>query len=354
MPGAFPTTEVLRRLPKAELHVHLDGSLRPSTMLELAAARGVDLPASTAAELADFMLVRDAARLEDYLARFSLTLAVMQDAEALERITCELVEDHAAEGVRYVEIRFCPLLNAEGELTPDEALEATVTGMRRAEALLADSGHSIRAQVIVCGLRSHEEARTLEMAELAVAWHGRGVCAFDIAGAEDGHPVRDHVRAFDHARRAGLPITIHAGEGFGPQSIRQALELGHAQRIGHGTRLEEDQDLLERVRSESIPLEMCVTSNVQTRVAKTHAHHPARRYLEAGIPITLCTDNRLMSGVTLTREYEHARDALGMSRSELVRVARNGFEAAFLPDEDRAARLDAFDEAVATLVSTQD
>lgn len=318
-------------------------------MLELARERGITLPARTPTELAAYMLVQDASRLEDYLARFSHTLAVMQDAEALERITCELIEDHAAENVRYVEVRFCPLLNANGALTPDDAVAATVAGLRRGEARVASAGGRIRAQVIVCGLRSHDPSETLEMAKLATAWSGRGVCGFDLAGAESGHPVHDHVAAFDHARTRELPVTIHAGEGFGPASIREAIELGHALRIGHGTRLEEDPDLFDRVRSESIPLEMCITSNVQTRVIDAHHDHPAARYFRAGLRVSLATDNRLMSGVSLTREYEHARDELEFSWKELVAVARAGFEAAFLPEPIRSELLHDFDREVGVL-----
>jgi adenosine deaminase len=332
----------LGRLPKAELHVHLDGSLRAGTMFDLARERGVSLPEATPDELAHHMLVRDATRLEDYLERFDRTLSVMQDADALERIAFELIEDHAAEHVRYVEVRFCPLLNTKQGLGPDEALEATLRGLRRAEQACAD----IQASMIVCGLRSHPAEKTLEMSELAIAYADRGVCGFDIAGAEAGNPVQDHVEAFDRAAVAGMPITIHAGEGYGPDSIRQALELGHARRIGHGTRLREDPALLELVSERGIPLEVCLTSNVQTRVVASHADHPARQYLRAGIPISLGTDNRLMSGVTLTSEYQRAAAALGMTWSELVTVARAGFAHAFVTPEQRETMLHAFDQAI--------
>lgn len=337
-----PTSERLLRLPKAELHVHLDGSLRPETMLDLADERGVALPARDARSLAEVMLVRDARRLEDYLARFELTLALMQDAAALERIAYELAEDHARESVRWLEVRFCPVLNARGGLSSAEALDATLAGLTRAEADL-----DIRTAVIVCALRTLPPATSVAMAELAAAYHDRGVCAFDLAGAEAGHPVSDHLEAFGVVREAGVPITIHAGEGFGAPSVRQAVELGGAGRIGHGTRLHEDPELLERVRAERIPIEICLTSNVQTRVASTYAAHPLRRYFDDGLVVSLCTDNRLMSGVTLTDEYEHARDALGFAWEELVAVARSGFEAAYAPEAVKARLLARFDGDVA-------
>jgi len=336
--------ERLQALPKPELHVHLDGSLRPSTMLALARDRNVTMPESSEGALADHMLVSDAASLEDYLERFETTLSVMQDAEAIERIAYELALDHAAENVRYVEVRFCPLLNTAGTLSSDEVLDAALAGLDRAEG---DAG--IRTNLIVCALRSHDPKWSMEMADLAVAYRDRGVCGFDLAGGESGHPVRDHQEAFDRVARAELPITVHAGEGYGPESIRQAIELGHAKRIGHGTRLFEDTSLLETVRARRIPLEVCLTSNVQTRVVSSYETHPAGRYLLDGLTISLGTDNRLMSGVSLSDEYAHARAAFDLSWTELVSIARAGFEHAFVRPGERARLLSAFDEEVAEL-----
>ena len=341
----------LAALPKSELHVHLDGSIRATTMFELAVERGISLPAPDPDALKSHMLVRDGATLEEYLERFELTLAVMQDPHALERISHELILDHAAEGVRWAEVRFCPQLNRRQGLTIDEVLEAALHGMRRAEREVADAGGRIDSAIIVCGLRSHAAHITAETAEAAVAYAGRGVCGFDLAGAEAGHPVSDHREAVDRAYAAGLPITLHAGEGFGPESIRQALDVGHARRIGHGTRLREDPALLRRVRDEGIPLEVCLTSNVQTGVVPTLAAHPARLYQQAGVSVSLGTDNRLMSGVTLRDEYRHARDQLSMSRDELTTLARAGFEHAFVSDVMRRQLLDDFDTVVAELGS---
>jgi len=336
-----PTSERLLRMPKAELHVHLDGSLRTTTMVELAAERGVTLPTDDPAALYDYMVVDDALNLEDYLERFHLTLALMQDAEGIERIAYELIEDHANENVRYVEVRFSPILNAQGELEAHQALEAVLAGLQRAE-----SKFDVKTGVIVCALRSLDSSVSTDMAELAVAFADRGVCAFDVAGAEAGNPVRDHLEALRTAERAGLPITIHAGEGFGASSIRQAIEDGGAGRIGHGTRLLEDESLLAQVRDAGIPLEICITSNVQTRVAATHSEHPIRHYYEEGLAVCLCTDNRLMSGVTLTEEYEHARDELDFTWQQLLRVARMGFESAYAPSEVKEELLAHFDREV--------
>jgi len=313
-------------------------------MAELAAERGAPLPSRDPRALAEHMLVSDAHSLEEYLARFVLTLGVMQDAEALERIAYELVEDHARENVRYLEVRFCPALCTRDGLTVHEVLEAVLRGIARGE-----SDFQVRARVIVCALRTLDPMVSVEMAALALAYRDRGVAAFDLAGAEAGNPVVDHLEAFRLVADAGLPCTVHAGEGFGPPSIRQAVHLAGASRIGHGTRLLEDPELEALVLARGIPLEVCLTSNVQTTVAPSYALHPARRYFDLGIPVVLCTDNRLMSGVGVTDEYAHARDHLGFGWDELVRVARTGFEVAYVDAWERAVLLEAFDRDVAAL-----
>jgi adenosine deaminase len=338
------TDQRLLRLPKAELHVHLDGSLRPATLIDLASEQGVVLPATDAPMLADRMIVRDATDLEDYLEPFRLTLAVMQDANSIERIAYELADDHARENVRWLEVRFCPGLCTSRGLSPEEVLDATLEGLARARR-----EHGIDSAVIVTALRTLPVSASVEMAELAVAYRDRGVCAFDLAGAEAGHPVRDHADAVRVAREGGLPRTIHAGEGFGVASIREALEIGGASRIGHGTCLGEDAELLVRVRDTGVVLEVCLTSNVQTRAAASYAAHPLRRFYDQGVLVSLCTDNRLMSGVTLTREYQNARDFLGFTWDELVAVARTGFEGAYAPAPLKDALLRRFDAEVATL-----
>jgi adenosine deaminase len=336
-----PSDDWLLALPKAELHVHLDGSLRPLTLAELALERDTSLPEYEEEALGTHMLVSDASNLEEYLDRFALTLSVMQDHDAIERIAYELAADHHSEDVRYLEARFCPALNTHEDLQAHDALEAALSGLERAE-----NDFGIRTRVIVCALRTLPPASSREMAELAVAYKDRGVCAFDLAGAEAGYPAKDHLDAFRLATASCLPITVHAGEGYGAVSLRQAIEVAHASRIGHGTRLEEDPELMAYVRDQGVPLEVCITSNVQTRVAPSYAEHPVRRYFEYGITVALCTDNRLMSGVTLTDEYAYARDELGFSGEELLRVARMGFESAYVSKPVKAEMLAAFDVEV--------
>lgn len=324
------TRTLLERLPKAELHCHLDGSLRPATMLELAHDVHARMPRDDAEALADYMLVRDARNLEDYLARFDTTLAVLQTGESLERAAYELAEDAAREGVRYLEVRYAPILNTRGGLSLGEAVEAPLKGLATAER-----EYGIVTRVLVCSLRHLPPAISLDLARLAVDFQGDGVVGFDLAGGELGHPAADHADAFRHALAHGVACTCHAGEGDGANSIREALHACGATRIGHATRLFEDPALADEVRENRITLEICLTSNVQTRAAASYDTHPLRRYFDQGLHVVLNTDNRLMSGVNLVDEYQHAARHLDFTFDELARIALNGFEGAFLPPHER-------------------
>lgn len=324
--SADVTRERLRSLPKAELHCHLDGSLRPETMLELAPGAGVSLPASDPEALQTAMEVPIHEGLVAYLNRFSTTIALLQTPEALERAAYELAVDAASESVRYLEVRYSPAFHTEKGVSLDEAVEAPLKGLARAE-----TEEDIQTGLIVCGIRSLPPSQSLAMAELAVSWKDRGVVGFDLAGAEGGNPAGDHHEAFHLAAENNLAITIHAGEGAGPESIAGAIHGCHARRIGHGTHLHLDPDLERYVNDFRIPLEMCLTSNVQTGASPSISEHPFRRYFDAGLIVTLNTDNRLMSGVDLTEEYWVAHEHLGFSWEELQEVALLGFQSAFLP-----------------------
>jgi adenosine deaminase len=290
------------------------------------------MPADDVEALRDFMIVRDARNLEDYLTRFDITLSVMQTAEALERISYELAEDAAAEGVRYIEVRYSPVLNTRHDLSLGETVEASLRGLERAQR-----DHGIVGRLIVCALRNLSPGISLELARLAVAYKGQGVVGFDLAGGERGHPAAGHAAAFAFAQAHGLACTCHAGEGAGADSVREAVYACGAHRLGHATRLIEDPALTEYVNERRIALEICLTSNVQTKAAQSYEVHPFRRYFDAGMNVVLNTDNRLMSGTTLTDEYARAANHLDFTFEELARVALNGFESAFVPDDERAA-----------------
>ncbi len=322
--------ELLRRLPKAELHCHLDGSVRPETLLDLAREYGKPMPVADPAALREAMRVTDARNLEDYLERFDVTLRVMQTEQALERISYELAEDAVRDGVRYLEIRYAPVLNVREGLSLEQAVEAPLRGLARAER-----EHGIVGRVIITALRNLAPAVSRELAELAVAYRRRGVVGFDLAGGERGHPARVHAEAFEYARCHDLACTCHAGEGDGPDSVRQAVHICGANRLGHATRLIEDTSLTDYCNDRRIGLEICLTSNVQTHAVGSYAAHPFREYFDRGLNVVLNTDNRLMSDVTLTDEYAHAARELNFTFDELARVALNGFESAFLPYEER-------------------
>jgi adenosine deaminase len=329
------TRELIGRLPKAELHVHLDGSLRPETMIDLARQAGVALPSFDAGPLRQFMLVDDAASLEDYLHRFDFTIPLLQTPEAIERVAYEMVEDAARDNLRYLEVRYCPHLSQREGLSLSEVMDAELRGLARGER---DFG--VIARIINCSLRHYDPAISVEIAECSVAFRNRGVVAFDLAGGEAGRPAGVHRQAFDIAARGLLGITVHAGEAAGAQSIADAVVLCHADRIGHGTRLYEHPDLLAYLRDRRTLIETNITSNVQTHAVGKASEHPVRGYFDAGLNVTLCTDGWLMAGVSLSDEYWLAHTELGFTRAEIDRMILNAFESAFLPWPERQRLLE--------------
>jgi adenosine deaminase len=311
-------------------------------MLELAAEQGKPMPASDAEALREHMHVRDAHNLVDYLDRFEITLSVMQTADALERIAYELAEDLHAENVRYAEIRYSPILNIRGGLPLTETVEAPLRGLRRAQEELG-----IQTALIICGIRNMEPETSRDLADLTVAYKNRGVVAFDLAGAEYNYPAKKHKDAFFRVINENMAATIHAGEAYGPESIHQALHYCKAHRIGHGTRLFEDPELMAYVRDFRVPLEICLTSNVQTRAVPSFEEHPVRRYYDEGLVVTLNTDNRLMSATTVTEEYWRAHKYLGFTWDELVDMAMMSFDSAFLPWDEKQELMAAVEAEVA-------
>lgn len=334
----------VRTMPKAELHCHLDGSLRPATLLAFSEARGIALPHHEVDALARWMRVDDAHNLEEYLARFDITLAVMQTGAEIERIAHELVLDAALDGIRYIEVRYCPALHTREGLSGDDVMNAMLHGLAHGER---DTGTV--ARVIVCALRSFPWPHSMDMAELAVAYKDRGVVALDLAGGEFGNPAHQHAKAFEYARHHHLAVTVHAGEGDGAASIHDAVHQCGANRIGHGTRLREDAALEAYLVDRRIALEVCPTSNVQTRVVNSFGEHPIERYRALGALITVNTDNTMMSGVSLTDEFVACAQHLGWDFATLRAVALNGFDAAFLPYTKRMALREAAERTFAQL-----
>jgi adenosine deaminase len=326
--------EMIRRLPKTDLHVHLDGSLRIETIRSLAREQGGRLPDESAEDLARRLRPAQGADLSEYLKLFDLTLSVLQTPESLERVAYELAEDAARENVWYIEVRFSPILHQARGASLQSIVDAVLRGLQRAER-----AHSIRTGVIVCGIRHISPDVSLQLADLTLEYKNRGVVAFDLAGEEKDYPAKHHREAFYRILNNNINSTVHAGEAFGARSISQALHYCGAHRIGHGTRLHEDPDLLEYVNDHRVPLEMCLSSNVQTGAAPSFEEHPFGAYFRKGLRVTINTDNRLISDTDSTRELAIACSTFGLDVADLRKVLINGFKSAFLPHTEKVALL---------------
>jgi adenosine deaminase len=348
------TLDEIRRLPKVLLHDHLDGGLRPGTVLELAAECGHTLPAGAGGEpIADaaalgswFRDAADSGSLVRYLETFAHTVAVTQTAAALTRVARECVEDLAADGIVYAEIRYAPEQHLEQGLTLDEVVAAVQAGFDEGVAAVSAAGGLIVVRQLLTAMR--HQARSQEIAELAVAWRDRGVAGFDIAGAEAGNPPTRHLDAFEYLQRENAHFTIHAGEAFGLPSIWEALQWCGADRLGHGVRIVDDITvdasgaaqlgrLAAYVRDTRVPLEMCPTSNVQTGAAASIAEHPIGELTRLRFRVTVNTDNRLMGGTTLSEEFFALVLAFGYDRADLRWFTVNAMKSAFLPFGERLA-----------------
>ncbi|RMF11128.1 MAG: adenosine deaminase [Candidatus Neomarinimicrobiota bacterium] len=325
------SAELVRRLPKVELHCHLDGSLRPESMIDIAQKDQVELPASTPEKLRKLLAIgKNRGSLEEYIQRFEVTLSVLQTPEALERVAYELIEDVARENVRYIEIRYSPILHTRRGMTPDESIDAVKRGLRRGKK---DFG--VYSGIIVCGIRNISPEVSLKLADLTLRYKNNGVVGFDLAGAEENFPAKHHREAFYLILNNNINATIHAGEAFGPASIHQALHYCGAHRIGHGTRLREDPDLMNYVNDHRIPLEICLTSNWHTRSVRSLRYHPMKYYYEQGIRVTLNTDNRLISDTTMTKEFLLAHELYGFGLKDFRTVTINAAKSAFQPHQIR-------------------
>lgn len=327
------------RLPKADLHLHLDGSLRADTVLEIAAAEGLAIANQDEQTLRRLISPPlDPPSLERYLKAFDVTCAVMQTRASIRRIARELVEDCAAENIAYLETRLCPSLLTLGGLSIEEVIEAVAEGLEEGERATGTV-----ARQIICALRHRDLREGVRLAEAAVAFRQRGVVAFDLAGPEAGFPAAWHEEAFRVARRGGIWTTVHAGEADGPDSIYEALHTLGADRIGHGTTLVNDPTLMDWMIDRELPIEVCPTSNVQTGAAHSIERHPVRALLEKGATVVVCTDNRLVSDVTLSHELGAVAAAASLDLDEVGLLLRRGFSSAFVSLEERRRLLARFD-----------
>ena len=340
------TLETIRQAPKALLHDHLDGGLRPATIVDLASEYGyAGLPTTDVDELAAWIRRgADRKSLELYLETFAHTVGVLQDRDAIIRVASECAEDLAADGVVYAEVRYAPELSTEKGLTLDEVVEANLEGFRLGSAKAAAAGRPIVMKVLVTAMR--QAARSVEVAECAVRWRDAGVVGFDIAGPEAGYRPTRHLEAFDLIRHENFHITIHAGEGFGLPSIWEALQFCGAERLGHGVRIVDDITvqpdgsvslgrLAAFVRDRRVPLEMCPTSNVHSGAATSVAEHPIDLLRRLRYRVTLNTDNRLMSNVSVSSEFKALDEAFGIGLGEMEWLTINALKSAFAPFDER-------------------
>lgn len=328
VPAPSPTD--WRALPKVLLHEHLDGGLRPQTLLELCRARQLATPAGDAAALAAWVQANaNSGSLGRYLAGFKLTVEAMASLPAIERVAFEAAEDARADGCVLAEFRIAPLLLEAFGLQGEAVVEALLAGLARS---------ALRCGLIVCAMRHEPPEHTLRAAKLAARYAGAGVIGFDLAGAEAGHPPTDHAAAFATARDASLGLTCHAGEADVGARVLEAAALG-ATRIGHGIHIVDDAANLRRARELGLHFEVCPSSNVHTGAAASLAAHPLRRMLQAGLSMSLSTDNRLMSGVSLSGELQTLHDLLGLSLAQIRQMQHEAVHASFMPAADRAAAL---------------
>jgi adenosine deaminase len=338
-----PTSDEIRRAPKVLLHDHLDGGLRPATIVELAAEIGHDLPEHDADALGRWFTAAAASgSLERYLETFAHTVAVMQTADSLHRVAAECAFDLATDGVVYAEVRFAPEQHLERGLSLPQVVEAVLAGFADGSAQAAAAGSPIRVGTLLTAMR--HAARSMEIAELAIVYRDSGVVGFDIAGAEAGYPPTRHLDAFEYLQRENSHFTIHAGEAFGLPSIWQAIQWCGADRLGHGVRIVDDirEDrslgrLAAYVRDKRIPLELCPSSNVQTGAAPSIREHPIGLLHDLRFRVTVNTDNRLMSGTSMAREMGLLVDAFGYGWSELQWFTVNAMKSAFIPFDERLA-----------------
>jgi adenosine deaminase len=339
-----PTPAQVLRLPKALLHDHLDGGLRPETIIEIAQEIGHALPTTDPVELAEwFRASCDSGSLVLYLETFAHTVAVMQRRQDIVRVARECAVDLARDGVVYAEVRMAPELLTEKALTLVDAVEAILEGFRDGEREALAEGNTIRIVSLLCGMRQNE--RSQEVAELAVKYRDKGVVGFDIAGPEDGFPPSDQLDTFEYLRKENAHFTIHAGEAYGLPSIWEAIQICGAERLGHGVRIADDIDfnhtparlgrLASYVRDRRIPLEMCPSSNIQTGVAASFAEHPLAKLSKLRFRVTLNTDNRLMSATSMSREMNEMVAACDWNFQDLQRVTINALKSSFIPFEER-------------------
>lgn len=320
----------LEKLPKIDLHRHLDGSVRIKTIRDAALKHNFVLPTKDLRKLRKYVRVsRDCSSLTEFLNAFSFFYRFLKFPDVMERIAYENCEDAVRENIKYLELRFAPSLQATKKFSEEDVLRCVINGISEGQ-----KSFGIKVGLILCIYRSLSEEQNFKTIKLAEKYFGRGVVGIDLAGDESHYKIDLYKKFFDYAKSSNIPITCHAGEADGPESIKKAIEFG-ARRIGHGIRLYEDEDLMKKVKDEGIPLEICLTSNIQTQVVRKIEEHPFKRYYDFGIKVTLNTDDPSVSGIDINHEYKLARKVFGLRVNDLKKIVYNSIEAAFLSEKEK-------------------
>jgi adenosine deaminase len=336
---------LLSELPKVDLHVHLDGCINPVTLMRLADQQGLTLPSNDVLDLLPYVQVgEDCTNLTEYLAKFDFVLPFLQTREALEQVAYEVVKQAADHHIKYIEVRYAPQLHRKSGLSAEDTIFSVIQGLKRGEEQF-----SVKARVIAICMRNHSMEANLEVVHAASLFMRHGLVAVDLAGDEAFYPASIFREVFRFARKLGIPITIHAGEAAGADNIEEAvLHLG-ATRIGHGVRLKENTRVMDMIRKERIPLELCPTSNIQTKAVTGWDAYPIREYYDQGILLTVNTDNPVVSGTDITKEYRVLADKFGFTIREITALILNGVEASFLEVAEKASLKRDFEEILVKL-----
>jgi adenosine deaminase len=332
--------EKIKQLPKIDLHCHLSGSIRPETILDIAMKEGIEVPTKDLDEFKKYVQVpKNCRSLKEYLTRFKLTLRVMQKPKYLYRITDELLKDLSEQNVKYIEVRFAPFFHMEGGMSFEETVESVISAM--------DDGkkkYGIIAKALLICMRHHPPENSLQVAEKGKKYLSRGVVGIDMAGNEHDFPPEIHKEAFQLANKYGFHRTVHAGETGIPENIITAIEELYAERIGHGVHAYMNKDIFQYVKENRVPLEMCISSNVQTKAVESYKSHPIKNYLNHGIPVTVNTDNTTVSNTTLEEEYSILMEEQGFTLDDIKKVIMNSVDVSFTTDEEKKKLKSLFNE----------
>jgi len=319
--------DVLKKLPKVDIHCHLDGSARAATLFDIMKKK-TTLPCNTAEEFAEYVQVSASCRsLTEFLGKFEFFYPYLKSPEVMERMAYELCEDSAAENIRYMEVRFAPCLQADSKISQEDILQAVLSGLKK-----GSRDFDIIAAALLCVYRGTPPETWAETFRLGKKYMGDGVAGLDLAGDESKYPGEPFKEVFDKAYSAGIPVTIHAGEAAGWESVKEAVDVLHARRIGHGVRISENGVFFDRIKEMKIPLEICITSNVQTGVFKDYGSHPVGDFYRRGIRVTINSDDRGVSNIDLTHEWEIAQKECGLEIEDILDININSVEAAFCDD----------------------